>query len=100
MPLNVVKGLPFAVETKLGWSIIGKSPDSVAFDEMGSSFHVIVKLDTKEPVTHVFRCQVEEVSCADLLHVMERDFVDSDLGSMSQDDVKFLKVVGERGCGG
>ena len=97
MPLNVVQGLPFAIETKLGWSIVGKSPDSVAFDEIGSSLHVVVKpcATAGEQVTFVYRSQVEEVSCADLLHVLERDFVDSESGSISQDDAKFMKIVKE-----
>ncbi|XP_070183219.1 uncharacterized protein [Littorina saxatilis] len=97
MPLNVVQGLPFAVETKLGWSIVGKSPHSVAFDGVGSSMHVVVKPGSRqeESAAHVYKIQVDEVSCTDLLHVMERDFADSDTGSMSQDDLKFMKIVKE-----
>lgn len=33
------------------------------------------------------------MSCADLLRVMEKNFVDLESGTMSQDDVKFLKIV-------
>ncbi|XP_070186269.1 uncharacterized protein [Littorina saxatilis] len=96
MPLNVVQGLPFAVETKLGWSIVGKAPHSVAFDGIASSMRVIVKPGSREEerVAHVYKVQVDEVSCTDPLHVMERDFA-SDSGSMSQDDVKFMKIVKE-----
>ncbi|XP_070187181.1 uncharacterized protein [Littorina saxatilis] len=96
MPLNVVQGLPFAVETKLGWSIVGKAPHSVAFDGIASSMRVIVKPGSREEerVAHVYKVQVDEVSCTDPLHVMERDFA-SDSGSMSQDDVKFAKIVKE-----
>jgi len=81
-PLNSVVGNnnePFAVETELGWSIVGGGSSSEG---------------------NVHKTYTEEVtagSAADLIQLMGQDFKEpeSHLKSMSQEDKKFLKTLEE-----
>ena len=83
-PLNVKLGGsedPFAVETKLGWSIVGRV-QGIEVDE--------------EHITHCVKVK-EEILLPKILRVLESDFTemkkDEDLSSLSQDDLKFMEIV-------
>ncbi|XP_070183965.1 uncharacterized protein [Littorina saxatilis] len=49
---------------------------------------------TEIPVVHVYRSRVEQATVQDVLNVLEGDFVEKDTGTISQDDIKFLDVIG------
>lgn len=96
MPLNRVGERPYAIETKLGWSIVGPTPASPS-NSVGTSHHVHTEADAKEAedTSHVNKIHVQEASATDIMHVLERDFVDIEEGTLSQDDIKFLKIAKE-----
>ena len=103
-PLNYVggkNGQPFAIETELGWSIVGGLDTSMeAFDSIGSSHRVVTRevIHTDQPaecVSYVYKTQVKEATTTDLVHLMERDFRDDDSSKMSQEDFRFLRIVKE-----
>ncbi|XP_070182296.1 uncharacterized protein [Littorina saxatilis] len=99
-PLQCITGdpnQPFAIETSLGWSIIGGPPPQVEpFDAFGKSHCVITKAVSHTGlVRHVYKTQVQEVTTGELLHLMERDFTDHDTQKMSQDDHSFLRILNE-----
>ena len=77
-PLNCVIGdndEPYAIETELGWSIVG-----------GTS--------TSEGTAH--RTRTEEITAADLANLMCQDFQESSSTKlMSQEDKKFMKILEE-----
>ncbi|XP_070188845.1 uncharacterized protein [Littorina saxatilis] len=99
-PLQCITGdarQPFAIETCLGWSVIGGSPPQVEpFDAVGQSHRSVTKAVAYTGlVTHVYKTQVQEVTTSELLHLMERDFTDHDTQKMSQDDHLFLRILTE-----
>ena len=93
MPEEVIQGTPFAVRTKLGWSVIGRTAEEPAFDAYGSAYQVIVTPSHCSPVAHVYRCSAIEATCADLIAVLEKDFSESDAAPLSQEDKKFLEII-------
>lgn len=95
MPLNRVGERPYAIETKLGWSIVGPTPASPSVNTVGTSHHVHTEAATKEAenISHVNRIHIQEASATDIMHVLERDFFDIEEGTLSQDDIRFLKIA-------
>lgn len=97
MPLEVVQGLPFAVKTVLGWSIVGETPSPATCDSLCTHPKVVVQ-PTSEPaqtVAFVYRTRVTEATTTDVLRMMERDFVETGSGVRSQDDTKFMNTLTE-----
>ncbi|XP_070180319.1 uncharacterized protein [Littorina saxatilis] len=106
-PLNCVVGegnQPYAVETELGWSIVGgTTANKERFDAIGHSHRVVTQevppsiCRPEKSVTYVYKTQIKEVTATDLIKLMEQDFKDqsSDVRSMSQEDKKFLKTLEE-----
>ena len=97
MPLEVVKGHPYAQRTLLGWSVVGGDVLNTAFDSLGASHHVVTKdhTESEEGVAYVYRAQVKEASASDVLRVLERDFVELEDKNLSQDDLRFIEIVRE-----
>ncbi|XP_054868580.1 uncharacterized protein LOC129349422 [Amphiprion ocellaris] len=110
LPLEVVSGernQPFAQKSLLGWSIIGYTDTGEDYeDEIGVSHRVIVKqvspvLETshnlKTEVHFVSRNEVKEITPAEIVKVLEMDFVEKTIeeDSMSQEDLLFLAKVKE-----
>ena len=112
MPLEIIRGSPYAVKTMLGWSIVGEAPSSETADCMNTSPAIVevstapmVGMKTEETskqmmpsptsvtVAHVFRTYAREATTSEVLKMMERDFIETDYGSKSQDDVRFLKIM-------
>ncbi|KAL8610702.1 hypothetical protein ACOMHN_047271 [Nucella lapillus] len=100
MPKQVVQSennKPFAIETRLGWSVIGGCCESDLFDSFGNSHHVILKEVSNqkevETVAHVYRTRVKEATANDFLEMMERDLIDTDVKLISQDDMKFREML-------
>ena len=113
-PRNYVTGEgnePFAVQTDLGWSIVGGVDQRVDGDAIGSSFRILVK-DIQEEMRHrtgqdahrkdvrfVAKTNVKEVMDippTEIIRILESDFEDYPKGEhlMSQDDMLFLEKVG------
>ncbi|XP_057694568.1 uncharacterized protein LOC130917316 isoform X2 [Corythoichthys intestinalis] len=110
LPLEVISGerdQPFALKSLLGWCIIGYSDTESAYvDEIGVSHRVIVKqvipaiepsCKLKPEVHFVNRNKVKEVTPAQIIKVLEMDFVERSIEeeSMSQEDMLFLTKVRE-----
>ncbi|XP_070195581.1 uncharacterized protein [Littorina saxatilis] len=106
-PLNCVVGegnQPYAVETELGWSIVGgTTANKERFDAIGHSHRVVTQevppsiCRPEKSVTYVYKTQIKEVTATDLIKLMEQDFKDqsSDVRSMSQEDKTFPKTLKE-----
>lgn len=103
-PLNCVTGdddQPYAVETELGWSIVGGITES--FDAIGTSHRVITgevahsAYHPERSVTYVQKTHIKEVTTADLVKIMEQDFQELSPPdqTMSQEDKQFLKTLEE-----
>lgn len=97
MPLTVIQGSPYAIETKLGWSIVGGVALPAVNSALMTSFSVEQRSDgiDSEPVAFVFRTQIQEPSTTDVLKVMERDFLELETGVKSQEDIKFMQVLSD-----
>ncbi|XP_070180041.1 uncharacterized protein [Littorina saxatilis] len=96
MPERVIKGDPYAVLTPLGWTILGQvSPKQSVHDVMHVSLteQYCPSEYEGESVTFVYRTTLAEPSISDALQVMERDFVESETGNRSQEDVKFMEIL-------
>ncbi|XP_070203688.1 uncharacterized protein [Littorina saxatilis] len=95
MPVSIVSGVPYGVETRLVWSVVGRSTHPTSFDSIGSSHQVRMQQSAGEEdrVAFVYRPSVKEASASDLLIAIERDFVDLEVGQTSQDDLRFLKII-------
>ena len=95
-PINSIVGensQPFAVETKLGWSIVGGSRGMDRFDTLSHTFQVF---QNSVQVGHCFKTTVRELNPSEILHRLERDFAESSsLTTQSQEDRKFLKEMTE-----
>ena len=106
-PLNCIVGegnQPYAVETELGWSIVGGTMlSSESFDAIGCSHRVITHEVLPSPhhptksVTYVHKTHIKEVTTADLVKIMEQDFLELSPPDqmMSQEDKQFLKILEE-----
>ena len=103
-PLNVVHGQPgepYAVETPLGWSIIGGM--SREAEETQSVSHRIVSRETETlegptTVNFVHKTAVKEVLATDIVRALEDD-LSAGVGSdkhLSQEEMKFVKVLEEQ----
>ena len=97
MPLDVVQGQPFAVRTVLGWSIVGPvDPPQNAMDVRYTSY--VSKAASSppghEPVYNVYRTGAVEIPAVDVLRLMERDFVETETGIKSQEDIRFMEIIG------
>ena len=96
IPRNLLKptddeGGPFALETDLGWDIIGViSRDHNDDDPIGHSHRILAYevQGTKQPVHVAFQVLAKEViSAREVLNVLETDFQDSKQGvGLSQED--------------
>ncbi|XP_014673253.1 PREDICTED: uncharacterized protein LOC106813590 [Priapulus caudatus] len=94
---------PFAVKTELGWSIVGGSQmDSEEnFDTFGQTYRTVsmrveapISIDSQSNVKYARKAKVKEVTTADFLQMMERDFHEIDgKDTISQEDKKFLQIV-------
>lgn len=113
MPIDIITGTPFAVRTPLGWSVIGDTPIT---DTLKTLCTAPVVRDREVTVTtaqtqtedsqnqpplaatvaYVYRTKAVEATTTDLLHLMERDFIEQEIGKRSQDEVKFLQIVEEK----
>lgn len=109
MPTEVIHGTPFGVKTCLGWTIVGESTVTESVDDQTSSpssktTNVLVasvsgQLSedyqlTEVPVVHVYQSRVDQATVQDVLKVLEGDFIEKDTGTLSQDDLKFLDIIG------
>ena len=88
----------FALETDLGWGIIGViNRDHNDDDPIGHSHRILAYevQGTKQPVHVAFQVQTKEViSVREVLNVLETDFRDSKQGlGLSQDDKSFLSMM-------
>ncbi|XP_041480432.1 uncharacterized protein LOC121427921 [Lytechinus variegatus] len=105
-PKNCILGKndePFAVETELGWSIVGGSQNdsTESFDTIGQTYRTLnVKVadpsltNSQSNVKYIYKTQLKEVTAGDFLQMMERDFHELDRKeTMSQEDKKFLKII-------
>ena len=105
MPLEVIKGEPFAVRTKLGWTVIGEGKtettdsqtETSVYQVNTNSIQSVLTSDLPETVKveHTYRTTVREASTTDVLHLLESDFVERETGQKSQEDIKFMKIVQE-----
>ena len=106
-PLRCISGessAPYAVETCLGWSIVGGSNSQPEFfDSFGQSYRLTTQTtsisgdsDSAAEAT-VHRTKVVETTTADLIKVLEADFKDEnpDELALSQEDTKFLRLMKE-----
>ena len=97
MPLSVVKGQPFAIETALGWCIVG----SPAYESLLSppchsrKVTCVNPPDTKESVSFVYRAKIAEATSTEPLNMLERNFKDVDTDNISQEDKRFIKGMEE-----
>lgn len=107
-PLNCISGRneePYAVETELGWSIVGGAQTNTAenFDTFGQTYRTVsmrveapISNDSQANIQYVCKSQVKEVTTADFLQMMEKDFHEiNGHDTMSQEDKKFLQIVGD-----
>lgn len=95
MPVEVVCGAPFGLKTCLGWTIIGENQISSPPSEAAGVLMASMSSQSAEgPVVHVYRTRVDQASVQDVLNVLERDFIERDTGTFSQDDMKFLDIIG------
>ena len=106
-PLACVSGKagePFAVQTRLGWSIVGKHDHSTSsFDSIGPSHRTVaVRFTTglsdsneAQGIAFTQSVRVHEVTPSDLLSLLEGDFRDSHVDGlgMSQEDKQFLDIL-------
>ena len=109
VPREVVPGeenQPFAQRTDLGWSVVGfGNPCLDIGDMIGVSHQVTVKQvipglqssTLPREVHYVCRTQIKEVSPADVIKVLESDFVEraSEDSYISQEDLRFLSIMGK-----
>ncbi|XP_030834543.1 uncharacterized protein LOC115921321 [Strongylocentrotus purpuratus] len=103
-PLTSVRGQngePYAVQTDLGWSIVGGQSDlSNSFDSFGHTYRTVsmkveAPIDIKK-VTFAYQSPLKEATASDFLQLMERDFQEAEQAdAMSQNDKKFIQVVTE-----
>ena len=106
-PINSVlgrEGQPYAIETKLGWSIVGGETRRMeSFDAFGISHRVFTQThshegeQTRNTPALVYKTQVTETTTAELVQLMEKDFKDPDAAQqpVSQEDLRFLKIMNE-----
>ena len=108
MPIDLIKGEPYAVETKLGWTIIGELRNTLSIDDQISSPSLTTTKtlmtsrslewegqDIPQVVGNVYRTTAQEATTADLLNLMESDFVERETGSKSQEDTQFIEFISE-----
>ena len=94
IPLEIIRGSPCGMRTPLGWSIIGghdirSKPNSVL-----STHHTVLNTsDFDQQVAYVYRCSVSEVTPADCLKILEKDFEEKDFGKRSVEDEKFIDLL-------
>lgn len=97
---------PFAVETVLGWSVVGGSSFTEEFDSMSTRHaHQIIALPTLAPhpegstkVSITLQARTREVSPTEVLQLMERDFMDNTSCAdtpQSHEDRQFIKILTE-----
>ena len=104
-PVNCViggEGEPYAVETRLGWSIVGGGErHSEGFDSIGSSHRIVAQIgpqvrevSSTSPAL-IYKTQTKDVTTAEFLQLMERDFTEPSPTTerMSQEDLRFLKLM-------
>ena len=97
MPLEVIRGQPFAVRTALGWSIVGNvAPASTTVDVLFASCVEETRESNYdgETVIHVFKTSLMEAPATEALRLMERDFVEQETGTKSQEDIRFMDLIG------
>ena len=98
-PINCVNGAkdqPFAIETPLGWTVIGGEQG-----QRSASVNAIFKLPsiTTHPeatveVAYVRKVETKEIGTADLLKVLEQDFHDTgENRTVSVEDKQFLEIL-------
>ncbi|XP_064642266.1 uncharacterized protein LOC135496725 [Lineus longissimus] len=104
---------PFAVQTDLGWSIVGCTDNKdTCEDALGLTNRVITHTvpDTLRPaiaisspseVRFVYKTTIKEVVSPTVLNLLESDFVEQkeqNASKMSQEDLDFLKIVSDGIC--
>ena len=94
-PLNIIKGEenePFAVETELGWSIVGGRQPCL-YDRIGNSHCIVEEGPTK--MSYSYHTSVKDISSEHLVKLIERDFQDNSQADeyMSQDDKLFMQIM-------
>lgn len=111
VPRQVLSGKenqPFGLKTDLGWSIVGFGNTCLDYgDDIGLSHRIIVKQvmpsiksssNLKSEVHYVNKTQTKEmVSPADVIEVLESDFVEkvSEDIKTSQEDIRFMMKLKE-----
>jgi len=98
---------PFAVETDLGWSVVGRSEYEDFGDAIGLSHRVVTKLvpkdvqlsDGHQEVKFACKMPVKEeiIKPVDIVRILESDFSEMHEKevTMSLDDIRFMKIVEE-----
>ena len=97
---------PFAVETDLGWSVVGQSEHEEDFgDAIGLSHRVVTKLvpknvqlsDGHQEVKFVCKVPMKEeiIKPVDIVRILESDFSDTheNEATVSQDDIHFMQII-------
>ena len=112
-PRNCITGhgnQPFAIQTDLGWSMVGGTDPREDCDHVGVSHRIVVKgiQDPLQPLTNngehredvrfVDKTTVKEVMNippAEIIRILESDFTEDTraVKTMSQDDIMFLSKV-------
>ena len=110
-PEEVIDGEPFAMRTCLGWAVIGESRNIDTIDDHFSSPSVtftnalrasipaedagmtVDSCEIQQPVVSIFRTRAEDASTTDVLNLLERDFIEKENGTKSQEDMKFLDII-------
>ena len=96
MPLAVIQGEPYAVRTCLGWSIVGNvAPAKSSIDVLFSSRMEEVRggETDDDTVVCVYKTGLVEATTTDVLRLMERDFIESEIGKKSQEDIQFMDQI-------
>lgn len=101
-PISFIGGendQPFAVETPLGWTVVGGTPN----DNLATSVHSIINvpsitaLSTKDiEVSYVLKSSAKEVGTDQLIKLLEQDFKetsDQNTCPMSFEDRKFMNIL-------